>query len=140
MYAEYLLDASAIYPLLLELRERFIDYAHKFSVLDLTIYEVGNTLLKEFKRGRISNLRAIAELFNEIFSYVNIIRTHIDIPKIVELALNENLTFYDASYIYTARQLGIKLVTDDKDLLRFPESINTQTLIEILTQEGEESR
>jgi len=106
----------------------------------LTVYEVGNTVLKEFKKGRISNLKAIVELFNEIFSYINIIKIHIDIPKIVELALNEDLTFYDASYIYTARQHGSRLVTDDKDLLRFPESINTQTLIKILIQESEESR
>jgi len=67
---EYLLDASAIYPLVLSLGERFVDYADKFSILDLTIYEVGNMLVKEFRRGRISNLRAAVELFNEVFSYV----------------------------------------------------------------------
>jgi len=82
-----------------ELRERFIDHAHKSSALDLTIYEVDNTLPKEFKRSRISNLRTVAKLFNEIFNYVNVIRAYVDIPKIVELALNENLTFYDATYI-----------------------------------------
>ena len=67
---EYLLDASAIYPLVLSLGERFVDYADKFSILDLTIYEVGNTLVREFRRGRISNLRAAVELFNEVFNYV----------------------------------------------------------------------
>jgi len=135
MREQYLLDASALYPLLLELGEKFVDYAHKFSVLDLTVYEVGNTLLKEFKRGRISDLRAAAELFNEAFSYVNVVRGYVDIPEILELAINENLTFYNAAYIYAARRLGVKLVTEDKDLLRFPESINVQTLIETLTQE-----
>jgi len=135
MYTQYLLDASAVYPLLLELGEKFVDYAHKFLVLDLTVYEIGNTLLKEFKRGYISNLRAVAELFDEAFNYVNLIRDYVDIPEILELAINENLTFYDAAYIYAARQLGVKLVTEDKDLLRFPESINVQTLIETLTQE-----
>jgi len=131
------LNTSAICPLPPELRERFIDHAHKSSALDLTTYEASNTLPKEFKRDRISNPRTIAELFNEIFSYVNIIRAYVDIPKIVEQALNEDLTSYGASYIYTAHQLGIKLVTDDKDLLRLPESINTQTSIKTLTQENE---
>jgi len=54
MYTEYSLNTSAIYPLPLELRERFIDHTHKPSALDSTIYEAGNTLLREFKRGRIS--------------------------------------------------------------------------------------
>jgi len=134
MCAQYLLDASAVYPLLLELGEKFVDYAYKFLVLDLTVYEVGNTLLKEFKRGCISNLRAVAELFDEAFSYVKVIRDYVDIPEILVLAVNENLTFYDAAYIYAARRLGVKLVTEDKDLLRFPESINVRTLIETLIQ------
>jgi len=135
VHAQYLLDASAVYPLLLELGEKFVDYAHRFLVLDLTVYEVGNTLLKEFKRGHISNLRAAAELFDEAFSYVNVVRDYVDIPEILELTINEDLTFYDAAYIYAARRLGVKLVTEDKDLLRFPESINVRTLIEALTQE-----
>jgi len=130
---EYLLDASAIYPLLLSLGERFVDYADKFSILDLTIYEVGNTLVKEFRRGRISNLRAAVELFNEVFNYVYTVRGEIDISKVAELALSENLTFYDAAYLYTARKLGVKLVTENKDLLRFPESISVQTLIKHLS-------
>lgn len=134
MCAEYLLDASAIYPLVLSLGEKFIDYAEKFFVLDLTTYEVGNTLVKEFRRGKISNLRAVAEFFNEVFNYVYVIRADIDIPKIAELSLSENLTFYDAAYLYTARRLGVKLVTEDRDLLRFPEVINVQTLVNILTQ------
>jgi len=86
---EYLLDASAIYPLVLSLGERFVDYANKFSILDLTVYEVGNTLVKEFRRGRISNLRVTVELFNEVFSYAYIVRGEIDISKVAELALSE---------------------------------------------------
>jgi len=132
VHAEYLLDASAVYPLVLNLREKFVDYAEKFSILDLTIYEVGNTLLKEFRRGRISNLKVAAELFNEIFSYVYVVRGGIDIPKVTELALSENLTFYDAAYLYIAQRLRVKLVTEDKDLLRFPEAVNVQTLIKHL--------
>jgi len=130
---EYLLNASAIYPLVLSLGERFVDYTDKFSILDLTIYEVGNTIVKEFRRGRISNLRATVELFNEVFNYVYIVRGKIDISKVAELALSENLTFYDAAYLYIARQLGVKLVTEDRDLLRFPESINVQTLVKHLS-------
>jgi len=61
------------------------------------------------------------------------VRGEIDIPKVAELALSENLTFYDAAYLYTARKLGVKLVTEDKDLLRFPESINVKTLVEHLS-------
>ena len=41
---KYLLDASAIYPLVLRLRERLLLYTELFAVLDLAPYEVGNII------------------------------------------------------------------------------------------------
>jgi len=48
----------------------------------------------------------------------------VKVHEVVELAAGENLTFYDASYLYTARAYKAKLVTEDKGLLKFPESIS----------------
>ena len=73
MVGKYLLDASAIYPLILKLREGFLSYANMFTVLDLTIYEVGNVIWKEFKKGKIKDVTAVAKLFDEVFNYVNIL-------------------------------------------------------------------
>ena len=46
---KYLLDASALYPLALSLREKLLDYTGLTAVLDPTVYEVGNTVWKEYR-------------------------------------------------------------------------------------------
>lgn len=132
MASRYLLDASAIYPLMLRLREELLSYVNRFAVLDLTVYEVGNVIWKEFRRGRIRDPTIVAELFEEIFSSIPVLRPQIGLREVVELAISENLTFYDASYLYAARIYGMKLVTEDSDLLRFPEAINVDQLLKEL--------
>jgi len=53
---KYLLDTSALYPLVLQLREEFLEYTAIFTVLEQAFYEVGNTIWKEYRRGRIRAL------------------------------------------------------------------------------------
>ena len=125
----YLLDASAIYPLVLRLRKGLLRYVDRFAVLDLTVYEVGNVLWKEFRRGRIKRLEPVVTLFEELFSYVEVLRPRIGLGEVVKLAVKEGLTFYDASYLYTARTSGMNLVTEDSDLLKFSESISVNELL-----------
>ncbi|RLF19646.1 MAG: PIN domain nuclease [Thermoprotei archaeon] len=126
---KYLLDASAIYPLALKLGEKFLDHADRFVILDLTIYEVGNALWKEYRLGKIKNLDVVAQLFEMIFENVKMLRIELTFHEILNLAMKENLTFYDASYLHMARRYGMKLVTEDADLLKFEEAINVRTLL-----------
>ncbi len=134
MTAEYLLDTSALYPLVLKLREKLLEYSSHFRVLDLTVYETGKTIWKEHQRGRIKNLAIVARLFQEIFETIPRLSLNTEIDKVLELAVRENLTFYDASYLYMARRHGLKLVTEDRDLQRFPESISVGQLLDQLEQ------
>lgn len=131
MSIRYLLDTSAIYPLVLSLRERLLDYSSHFSVLDLTLYEVGNVIWKEYRRGRIRNPQVVANLFQEVLNIIQVLKVS-DMREILDLAINENLTFYDASYLHAARQYKLKLITEDLDLQRFPESISVGELIKEL--------
>lgn len=128
----YLLDASALYPLLLQLREKILDYASLFTVLDLTVYEVGNTVWKEYQRGRVKNPYIVAKLFQEILSLMNVVSINGRLGDVLELAHRENLTFYDASYLYTATRMGLKLVTEDKALQKYPVSISVKELLVLL--------
>ncbi len=132
MNTQYLLDASAIYPLILKLRERFLTYADRFAVLNLTIYEVGNALWKEYRLGRIKDISIVAKLFESIFNSVRVLRFEFKFYDVLSLALNENLTFYDASYLYVARAQRMKLVTEDQELLRYSEAISTERLVQEL--------
>jgi len=47
---KYLIDTSALYPLILMLRDRVLLYIDILFVSDLTRYEVGNVLWKEYGR------------------------------------------------------------------------------------------
>lgn len=42
----------------------------------------------------------------------------LDFPGIFSIALESDLTFYDASYVWLARERGLKLRTRDKGILR----------------------
>jgi predicted nucleic acid-binding protein len=64
--AKYLIDASAIYPLILKLREKMFLYEDRFVILDLTIYEVGNVVWKEYQRGKIRDPASVMKMFEEI--------------------------------------------------------------------------
>ena len=48
---EAMLDASALYPLLKRLGEKATSLLTKLAILDLTKYELGNALWKEYKLG-----------------------------------------------------------------------------------------
>jgi len=138
MPKKYLLDASAIYPLLIKLREKVIAYADRFLVLDLTIYEVGNTIWKEHRRGRIKDMKSVSELFKQMFSSIPSLSIKNEIEEVLNLAIKESLTFYDASYLQAARTYRVKLVTEDRDLLKFPESINVDMLLKEITSYEED--
>ena len=137
MPKKYLLDASAIYPLLIKLREKVIAHADKFLILDLTIYEVGNIIWKEYRRGKIKDVKSVSELFEQMFNSISTLSIKNEIGKVLNLAIEENLTFYDASHLQAARTHKVKLVTEDQDLLKFPESINVDRLLEELINHKE---
>ena len=132
----YLLDASAVYPLILNLRERIIKFKDFLVILDLTIYEIGNAIWKDYRRGRISNPSIVARLFIEVLKELK--RLSIgsnEITDVLQIAIENNLTFYDASYLYVVKRYGLKIVTQDQDLLKFPEAISVEDLIKIFSTE-----
>ena len=46
--------------------------------------------------------------------------------------MKSNITFYDASYICVARKHGLKLVTEDLNLLKFSEAISLEEMIKYI--------
>lgn len=127
----YLVDASAFYPLIRRLKLRIIDILEDLAILDLTLYEIGNTVWKEYRRKLVGNPYKIIDMFTRITEHIEKIRIEPEwLNNILEIALNNNLTFYDASYIYVSRKYNLTLVTEDKDLLNIAEnSIKAQQLV-----------
>jgi predicted nucleic acid-binding protein len=115
---QLLLDASALYPAVLEPR-RFAPLLADAAILDLTVYEVGNAGLIMARRGLLRDYRAFMGALRKLVGLVKIIRVDAaDAPGIAALAEETGLTFYDASYVYYARKTGRLLVTDDREIIR----------------------
>jgi predicted nucleic acid-binding protein len=98
------------------------------AVISLTEYELGNVLWKEAKRNGI-DFKLAAEVFSEALLELKKFSIT-SINDVLTLALERNLTFYDASYAFIAEKEGLKLVTEDKDLLKKCKSAIKTTEIE----------
>jgi predicted nucleic acid-binding protein len=87
------------------------------AVSSLTEFEIGNTLWKENRKKELDDSERIAEIFEE--SMVGLSKIWVDsLVRVLAIAVERNLTFYDASYAYLAEKENMKLVTEDVDLLK----------------------
>lgn len=82
----------------------------------LTEYELGNVLWKEAKRKRI-DFKLAAQTYSDVLSELKKFDAN-NLSAILTLALERNLTFYDASYAFIAENEGLILVTEDTELLK----------------------
>ena len=108
-------DASAILNLA---RRNDLEKARQGKTSSLIFYEIGNSLWKEAKLLKRITLK---EAIFSITSIVNFIEQEMttirpDYDHALEIAIKNNITFYDASYISSAIKLNDILVTDDKSL------------------------
>ncbi len=114
MKCKYLIDTSALYPLLISGNPY---NPEECAVSTLTEYEIGNVLWKENQKKKLKDPARIAAIFSEALAPLK--KLEIDsLANVLELAVNRHLTFYDASYAYLAEKGNLKLVTADTDLLK----------------------
>ena len=139
----FLLDSSVITPLMLDLGERLLDLSagKELYSIDLTFYEVGNSLWKLTLLLRSIDLKDAMEILDVLKSLVlrktiTLIRfDDLDAPRIIKLAVDEELTFYDASYIVAGEKLNATLATEDEELRRKAEKyINVITYTNLKQQ------
>ena len=114
MSCKYLMDTSALYPILIS----GVPFnADECAVSYLTEYEIGEVLLRENQQKKLRNPRRIATIFSEAIRPLR--KIEIDsIADVLAIAIERNLTFYDASYAHIAEKQNMKLVTQDTDLLK----------------------
>lgn len=128
----YLYDASAIVNLV---KRGEVKAFYNGYTLDLAIYEVTNAIWKEcclLKNIQANTALKLIELISKIFSIMSLytIRGHEE--KVLDLAIKEGITVYDASYIYVAADNKLTLVTDDKKLANVARKYtDTTTSLEI---------
>lgn len=117
----YLLDASSLMLLIKKAdAQEAVEKLQESAVLDLTYYEVGNIIWKEsalIKFLTSKEADKFGRMAQEIMGKVNQIDSkETAFMKILEIARDENLSFYDSSYVYSAKEKGLTLITEDKRL------------------------
>ena len=105
-----------------ELKESHIIGKFNIVVPDIIIYEVGNALRYEPEFSLKEVNRSLEELYE---LNLDIIAPLPDILTLVaEIAYRYNITFYDASYIALAQELGLQFITADQKLYNKVENLS----------------
>ena len=129
-----LIDASSIQTALRTLKAEAAPLLKDQTILDLTIYELGNIIWKETKEKEEANERAKA--LEKIITIMQIHRINPnDITPIAQNATRHRLTFYDSAYLTMAQKTNTTLVTEDQHLLNAAQTTgHPATQIEKLTK------
>lgn len=121
---KYLLDASALLPLVTKSGRRLMIEASREELFttDLAIYEACNSLWKLSKLLKVISMEDAVDTATIIkdLAAKGVIRlvdfTKLDFSHTLQIAYEEGLTFYDATYITTAKNTEATLVTEDEKL------------------------
>jgi predicted nucleic acid-binding protein len=88
------------------------------KTLDLAQYELGNVVWKEVTRNKISESEGakFVKFISKVISLMEILKIGIR-SEVLKVAVDNNLSYYDASYLYASISMKDVLVTEDKKLL-----------------------
>lgn len=101
----------------------------RLLVLDLTLYEVGNVLVR--KQGRSGS--EVAAVITGIETVADVLRPdEITLQDAARLAADDGLTLYDAAYAAQALALGAVLATRDGDFLDIGLGLGPATVVDLV--------
>jgi predicted nucleic acid-binding protein len=129
---KYLFDSSAIFR---AIKENRVEALAGNYTIELARYELGNTIWKEYAlQARISAQEAknLTKTAKHTLAIMDIIGTAGEEEEILETAANLKITYYDATYAYTAKTKELKLITEDTRLIKkITSQVNASTLGDI---------
>lgn len=96
------------------LKNKHLSGASTITLPDIALYEIGNALRY---KNEFSN-KEIRKCFDDLEELnLDIIAPYPEIAEIViETARQNDITFYDASYVALAKELGLQFITADEKL------------------------
>lgn len=115
-----LFDASALINIVISKGSRALKLLDGQSILDLTIYEVGNSIWKLTRVKKISNDQAssLLDSFLLLMRHLKVLNIDGMEKSIKEFSMEKGLSFYDASYLIASGARGLILVIDDNALAK----------------------
>lgn len=137
---KYLLDASSLMLLIKKTDvESTIECLRDSLILDLTFYEVGNAVWKEsalLKFLTPEEAKRLGTMTQTVLAKIDQVTNEDgDFQKILEIAQHEKLSFYDSSYVFFAKQKGLPLVTEDKQLeMKTKKHIDVRTIATLFSR------
>jgi predicted nucleic acid-binding protein len=120
---KYIIDTSALINIVMKFYKKDLNFINRLieeSIFpDLIFYEIGSYLRKYKEINKVSNneIKEMTELFNYIIGKAKIEEVRLNY-EILDLSIKENLSYYDAVYLYLARKYNLILISDDKDLIK----------------------
>ncbi len=116
MSTRFLFDTSSIFTLV---ERGSLDLILGGSTLELAFYEAVNAVWKQhYLLRRIDAQQALdyIDLLKMVFTALDIRTIRGEEDEVLQLAVREGLTAYDASYLHVALRDGLALVTQDREL------------------------
>jgi predicted nucleic acid-binding protein len=120
---KYVIDTSALINIVMKFYKKDLNFINRLieeSIFpDLIFYEIGSYLRKYKEIRKVSNneIKEMTELFNYIIGKAKIDEVRLNY-EILDLSIKENLSYYDAVYLYLARKYSLILISDDEDLIK----------------------
>lgn len=114
----FIFDSSAIFR---AIKENKIELLNGNCTLELARYELGNIIWKEYAlQAKISEQesRMIIKTVKRVLSIMNVLEIAGNEEQILETSTKLKITFYDASYTYSAKVRELKLITEDARLIK----------------------
>ncbi len=115
-----LFDASSFVNIMMQRGEDALNLMRGQQLLDLTLYEVGNSIWKLRTLTRKLNEEDVNALINVAMNVANRIKviqfSQLSFLDTMKVAFKDGITFYDATYIQVAKSRELTLVTDDATL------------------------
>lgn len=132
----YLFDSSSIVFCILTDPKLVHEYLTGNYTLDIALYEVSNAIIKQIKLRKLpwdKGSTLLKELIQFVSTYMNVLTLPFrEFPEIIndiaDIAIKYFLTFYDACYIYAAKQRKLILVSEDQDMHRVGKDLGIKVL------------
>jgi predicted nucleic acid-binding protein len=112
-------DTSALLNLLLSKGSKSLSVLSGQAVLDLTTYELGNSIWKiSYLQKKITKTEActLLDACLNVISNMKILNIKDVEEKVKDLSVDSGQSFYDSAYLTLAKKYNLELVTDDKKL------------------------
>jgi len=130
----YVIDASVYAPLIITYGRDLIEKLRKIKsvILDLSLYEACNVFWKEHvKLHKISEEEAITacKAVKALSRYITLYSvTDLDTAEVMKIAIENSITFYDASYIVLAHKLKAPIASEDNDIITVAPKYNIRVI------------